>query len=678
MIRLRQCSVAIGIGIAAVAVLASQVHPVEAASFSIAPAGGTYTVGSTFDVSLLLDTERETINAIQAVVGFPPDKLQLVSPATSNSIIQLWTAPPQFNNQTGRVELQGGIPKGVKLSNGLVLTLTFRVKSVGTAAVRFLDNSRILLHDGKGTDVLRDTSSAIYTLVLPPPAGPLVSSETHPDQTRWYPNANVILKWAHDEEVEGYSYILNDQPVDLPDDIVDRSLTGLSYSKVQDGLHYFHIKALRGGSWGGTTHYALKIDTMPPAAFPVEIIPGSRTVRRQPIFQFITTDAHSGLDHYEVKMIPLAPRPASADGSQPFFVETQSPYIPPVLDNGSYDVIIRAYDHAGNIQEVKHRLEIVTSMFRFISEEGLEVSQRVVIPWVWLWAIMAGVLIVLIWVAWMVRRWHHAVYVRRKERALPGPIAQRLEELKGLRAKYRGRGAAMLLAAVLTSLVLAQPVMAQVATTPPPVITTVSTHVSNEEIYYVGGTTVTPRTEVVIYLQNLRTGETTSERVISDDQQEWFYRHHTFLASGEYLLWVQGRLGEQLSPPSAQVRLVVQPTAIQLGASRISFETLYLIFTLSLLLIVLGLFGYVVFHGVHARRKHRLFLREVREAEESVRRGFAVLRRDLEAELEVIRRAKLTGGISAEERRREAQLLRDFTTVEKYIGKEIWDLERAQ
>ncbi|MDO8560363.1 MAG: cohesin domain-containing protein, partial [bacterium] len=171
---------------------------VQAASLSIGPAAGTVTVDSTFDVSLFVNTEGDTVNALEVSVSFPSDKLQLVSPTAGKSVIELWTAPPRFNNQAGRIELQGGIPGGLKVSQGLVIKLTFRAKSVGTAVVKFLDNSKILKHDGRGTDVLGNTSNGIYQIELPPPAGPVVVSPTHPDQGAYYVTNDVLLQWSTD------------------------------------------------------------------------------------------------------------------------------------------------------------------------------------------------------------------------------------------------------------------------------------------------------------------------------------------------------------------------------------------------------------------------------------------------------------------------------------------------
>ncbi|MDO8559846.1 MAG: hypothetical protein Q7S23_02290, partial [bacterium] len=457
-----------------------------------------------------------------------------------------------------------------------------------------------------------------------------------------------------------------------PDDIPEGRATSVTYSDLSDGVYYFHIKALRNGAWGGVTHLSVGVDVTPPAAFLVEIVPRARTTRRQPVIQFVTSDSVSGLSHYEIKMVPLRP---GVKNDQQFFIEVQSPYIPLELEMGSYDVIVRAYDQAKNIREVTRRLEIVPTVFRIVRDEGLELRSNVIIPWPWVWGIGGLLLILLGLLAYRARRFHRDVDRRRGSNELPDTVRKRLEDLKKYRSKY---GQMVLLLALVSGLLWGNVVQAQTLSTVPPLVTTVSRHITNEEIFYAGGRTQLPQAEVIIYLQNLSTGETFSRVATANDDGEWFYRHDRFLSSGSYLLWVQGRAGETLSPPSPQEQLTVEPAALQFGASRVSYATLYLTFSIALLLGLLGLSAYTIVHAVHGRRKHRHLLKEIREAEESVKRGFAVLRRDLEAELTVIHRAKLSKELSGEEQVREKQLQKDLTWVEKYIGKEVWDIEKTE
>ena len=219
-----------------------------AAVLTMDPPSGSYVVGSTVEVPIWVNSEGQPINAINIDIKFPPEKLQLISPSTGHSIVTLWTAPPSFNNQSGTVSFEGVIPNGITTSKGLITTLGFRVKSPGKAYVQFANTTKVLKHDGLGTDVLNGTNGAVYYLLLPPPAGPIVASQTHPDPSVTYPSNNIILSWVpEDSRVTEFSYILTDTPLDTPDDISEGSRTSIMYHGIPDGKHYFHIKSYQIG-----------------------------------------------------------------------------------------------------------------------------------------------------------------------------------------------------------------------------------------------------------------------------------------------------------------------------------------------------------------------------------------------------------------------------------------------
>ncbi len=166
--------------------------------------------------------------------------------------------------------------------------------------------------------------------------------------------------------------------------------------------------------------------------------------------------------------------------------------------------------------------------------------------------------------------------------------------------------------------------------------------------------------------------------MISDSDGNWFYRHSGFLSAGKFLLWTQSKLGDQSSPPSPQIQIAVQNTAIQFGASRLSYEIIYLIGLIIFLCIIVILIGFIVYHAYRGRKKHKIFWKEVIEAEESIRRGFAVLKRDIEAELMVIRKAKMSNALLETERQKEEILLKDLEMIQKNISKEVWDIEHTE
>jgi len=57
------------------------------ASLYLSPNSGTFEVGSTFDVSILVNTGQKNINTIQADLKFDPKKIQVVNSAVKKSFV---------------------------------------------------------------------------------------------------------------------------------------------------------------------------------------------------------------------------------------------------------------------------------------------------------------------------------------------------------------------------------------------------------------------------------------------------------------------------------------------------------------------------------------------------------------------------------------------------------------
>ena len=666
---------------------------ITAASLFVGPATGFYTVGSTFTVSLFLNTGGQAVNAIEANLHFPPDKLQVVTPSTGKSLIQVWVDQPSYSNTEGTLRFQGAIPTpGINTQSGMISTVTFRIKQTGVATVKILDTSRVLLNDGKGTDILGERTSGIYELILPPPAGPLVTSPTHPDQTKWYNTNTVGLSWTKDADGRGFSYVLNDSPIDTPDDISEGLKTNISYKDLADGITYFHIKSLGVDSWGGVTHYAINIDKTPPADFQVVISPGERTSRKQPIFDLATTDAVSGVNHYEFKIIPLdekARKVLGADNNTdtPFFIEVNPPYYRE-LDMGRYEVVARAYDGAGNYFQASKKLTITPAIFEFVRGEGLNFRGNLTISWIWVWILGIIGFAVLYFVGRRVWRWHREVERHLEAGVQNHPsISEKFDVLKEKMKEYGkeiDKDKLMFFAwfAVSISLFLGGASFVLGASTPqplavePPIVTLFPESISNDEILFIGGRAGAPEAEVIVYIQEEATGESISQTVKTDKDGGWFYSFPRFFDAGEYVAWTQLKVGEELSPPSAKLDLLVAATAIQFGEGRFSYEQFYLIILLILAVLFIGILVFIGYHLFHHRKKQKMLLKEIREAEDSVRRGFLVLRRDIESELAAVRKMKANKELETEERIREEKLLRDLDTVNSFIQKEVWDIEK--
>lgn len=336
----------------------------EGASLKISPASGVYEVGGLVDVSFVVDTGGQAINAVQADIIFPADKLQVVNPVASTSFISLWVTAPTYSNTDGTLHFQGGLPTpGIKTSGGVISTVTFRIKASGKATIRYAPTSRVLLNDGAGTNILTSSGSSEYTLKIPPPAGPVVTSPTHPDSNAWFNNPQVQYQWDVIDGAVGYSFIFDQSSKTVPDDVVDTTATAVSVKATGDGVWYFHIRA-KTIDWGGITSVPVQIDATAPASFTPKFDNGTITIEDTPTLRFVTSDAASGIDHYEVKQVTTtkdAPHVAS------LFVESSSPHVLSKLSAGTYEFIVRAFDRAGNSVDASTKLNVVASGVSFYS-----------------------------------------------------------------------------------------------------------------------------------------------------------------------------------------------------------------------------------------------------------------------------------------------------------------------
>lgn len=417
----------------------------ENASLYLRPSSGTYSVGSTFEVGIYMNTGGNNINAVKVDLQFPPDKLQVVSPNLGKSIISFWVIQPTFSNSNGTIAFQGGVPPpGINTSDGYISSIIFRVVNVGAAAVSIKDSSRVLLADGKGTDVLGSRSDAIFSLKLPPPAGPIVVAPGHEDPNKWYQDSNVEFIWQMPKGATAVSYVLNTEALAVPDDISEGNKTSILYKSVGEGTQYFHIKAFNPDSgWGGTTHFAVNLDNNPPADFKIQVSPGVTTSVKRPTVIFDTTDTASGLSHFAFKVIKVSEPSDDADNKQdsttPFFVEATSPFVLPELDFGTYDIVVRAYDQAGNYREVHQKLKIAYSVLQNLGPQGINLRSNLILPWWGVYTLLAFFILILLYILHFIFKRHTEVEAKLSMGVLnliEHSVSQRLNLLKQKREEF--------------------------------------------------------------------------------------------------------------------------------------------------------------------------------------------------------------------------------------------------
>ncbi|HTB22764.1 MAG TPA: hypothetical protein VK914_08670 [bacterium] len=111
--------------------------------------------------------------------------------------------------------------------------------------------------------------AAHYSLKLDRRADPpSVESGSHPDPSRWFNTAQILLHWEAPSDlsgVTGYYTLLDQRPESVPSAHTGAftALQSLSYNGKTDGIWYFHIVSADAAGNVGTeaAHYCIRIDT---------------------------------------------------------------------------------------------------------------------------------------------------------------------------------------------------------------------------------------------------------------------------------------------------------------------------------------------------------------------------------------------------------------------------------
>ncbi|MFA5392227.1 MAG: hypothetical protein WC306_00830 [Candidatus Paceibacterota bacterium] len=352
---------------------------VEAASLSFSPSSETYNIGQAFTVSVYASSPNQAMNAANGTITFPADKLQVLSLSKSDSIINLWVQEPSFSNINGTVNFEGIVLNpGFNGSNGKIIIITFKAKTIGTASLLFT-SSAVLANDGQGTNILTNASNANYTLenfaetpvaskaetlskTIGTPNAPEIISSTHPDSNKWYQLTTAKFSWQIGNDITNDSIIIDKNPRTIPQTVYTPSITSKEKDDLSEGVWYLHVQLKNSYGWGDVTHFRIGIDITPPDPFTIQIDNGNDSTNPQPILKFKAYDALSGINHYEIKIGEIQ------NLNVPVEEVTNGSYRIPVCPPGKYTVIIRAVDQAGNYSIAMGDLEITPIETPIITE----------------------------------------------------------------------------------------------------------------------------------------------------------------------------------------------------------------------------------------------------------------------------------------------------------------------
>lgn len=337
--------------------LFSQVLLVSAATIFPSPNSGTYNIGKSFAVGLFVSSADQALNAISGSLSFPNDKLEVSSISKAGSIVSLWVQQPSYSNSAGTINFEGIVLNpGFTGSSGRVLTVNFKTKNGGSAPLTFSSGS-VLANDGQGTNILSGLGSARFDIEVPisgpaapdaetpsdiigTPPGPNVTSPTHENSDKWYNNSQPQLNWALATGITAVRLLVGVKPQVDPTVVYSPPISSRTLDQLDDGIWYFHVQLKNTAGWGGITHFRLQIDTQNPEFFNISEV--ARQDLTEPIAKFIfeSTDATSGIDHYETQIDDNESLTWKDDGT--------GIYSTPTLRPGKHRLMAKAVDAAGN------------------------------------------------------------------------------------------------------------------------------------------------------------------------------------------------------------------------------------------------------------------------------------------------------------------------------------------
>ncbi len=370
------------------AVGASFVAPrAYAATLSLVPSANTIHRGDTVTVFVRVDTgsTSSTINAVQAVVHFPADKLQALSVDTNGSALSFWLDGPTISNTDGTVRFLGGQTGGISGGSLKVLAISFKAIGSGTADITATDVS-VAANDGSGTNVIDairgttigiDATVSVGTAVEQPspvtrtpvpatvqPGTPHLRLPLYPDQTHWYNQiGNAIVLWDVPPDVTQVSAVVGQSKSTGVPKPEPELLTGKNFGLLTDGVWYVRVQFKNSLGWGPVAYYKISLDTTAPLPFKVGI-DNALSDNPTPKISYSTIDNLSGIDSYLV----------SVDGGTPIHTASTSLILPP-QGPGKHTLTVQALDVAGNSISESQPFEIIPLPMPVVNFNSASVSQ---------------------------------------------------------------------------------------------------------------------------------------------------------------------------------------------------------------------------------------------------------------------------------------------------------------
>lgn len=338
-------------------------------SYYLSPTSGDYSLDSNITVNLVAGTGGEAVVAGDGSIFYTADTLELIS-ISKGATFTFWNQGPSGSGSL--ITFSGGRPNPGYTGNGLLFSMVFRPKALGTAQVSVV-KGRLFLNSDPTKNILTDQGQTSYNIKSSTdtdkegeeneekkednkqkPVLPNIVSETHPNSDVWYANKNVKLSWDKAEGVTDFSYDLNQIADTVPDTAGDLPETALEKSDLADGVWYFHLRAKNDVDWSETAHYKLQIDTEPPRLSVFDIYKNGNENNETPYLNLKAEDDGSGVDYFTVSMNNWVVGQITPKQAEQFFL--------PNVRDGSYQITVQVVDKASNAVSDNLILDVAEKM----------------------------------------------------------------------------------------------------------------------------------------------------------------------------------------------------------------------------------------------------------------------------------------------------------------------------
>ena len=351
----------------------------HSASTYISPSSGRYNIGDTVTLGVYIASPDMSVNAVSGVLSFPKEKLEVLSVSKDGSIMSFWVQQPSFSNTLGTISYEGVVLNpGLTGEAGKILNITFKVIAAGNGTFSF-SSASILANDGKGTNILKGIRNASFVfgnVDTPPvdeskqilseendakitvqtdsvlPKLPVISSSTHPDQTKWYKENDVRVSWQVPAGSINVRHILSDQAKATPNITHSTKSAYEDMVDLKDGIWYFDLQYANQAGWGPIATYKIQIDTTPPDNFEIQKVEIDDNTSPSAEFVFTAKDSGSGIDYFEVQI--------DDNESSRIEFEEELRYVSPILSSGKHILNVKVYDKAGNFAQTSTDFTVIS------------------------------------------------------------------------------------------------------------------------------------------------------------------------------------------------------------------------------------------------------------------------------------------------------------------------------